>query len=235
MLDSFDEGRYMTVFEPLDRVSVASHVIAQIQAAMRRGELRRGDRLPTEIELADQFRVSRTSIREALKVLEIMGLLDVKRGAGTFIATEPRMPTLDPLLFLLLLEDGSRDDLVEVRFLVEVGFTQLAQSRMDHETIQRLEQNVLELEAAVATGEVTAEHDLSFHEIILEATRNPFVIQIGQTVLELFRDSIGQGVRTFPHRAIDHHKAIIRALRDGTNTDVEEAVRDSYAYWKDLG
>ncbi len=225
----------MTVFEPLDRVSVASHVIAQIEAAMRRGDLRRGDRLPTEIELAEQFQVSRTSIREALKVLEILGLLDVKRGAGTFIATAPRMPTLDPLLFLLLLEDGSRDDLVEVRFMVEVGFTQLAQARMELETIERLEENVRELEVAVAADQVTAEHDLSFHQIILEATRNPFVIQIGRTVLELFRESIGQGVRTFPQRAIDHHKAIVRALRDGTKTEVEQVIRDSYEFWKELG
>ena len=225
----------MMVFEPLDRVSIATHVIAQIQAAMQRGDLRRGDRLPTEIELAEQFQASRTSIREALKVLEILGLLDVRRGAGTFVASTPRMPTIDPLLFLLLLEDGTRDDLVEVRFMVEVGFTQLAQARMDADTLERLERNVADLEAAVASGEVTAEHDLSFHQIILEATRNPFVIQIGRTVLQLFRDSIGRGVRTFPQRAIDHHKAIVRVLREGTEDDVEAAIRDSYEFWKDLG
>lgn len=225
----------MTVFEPLDRVSVASHVIAEMQAAMRRGDLRRGDRLPPEVELAEQFKVSRTSIREALKVLEILGLLEVKRGAGTFVATSPRMPTVDPLLFLLLLEDGSRDDLVDVRLMVEVGFTQLAQSRMGPETIERLERNVRDLEAAVEAGEVTAEHDLSFHQIILEATKNPFVIQIGRTVLELFRESIGKGVRTFPDRAIEHHKTILRVLRDGTRADVEDAIRDSYALWKQLG
>ena len=225
----------MMVFEPLDRVSIATHVIAQIQAAMQRGDLRRGDRLPTEIELAEQFQASRTSIREALKVLEILGLLDVRRGAGTFVASTPRMPTIDPLLFLLLLEDGTRDDLVEVRFMVEVGFTQLAQARMDADTLERLERNVADLEAAVASGEVTAEHDLSFHQIILEATRNPFVIQIGRTVLQLFRDSIGRGVRTFPQRAIDHHKAIVRVLREGTEDDVEAAIRDSYEFWKNLG
>jgi GntR family transcriptional regulator, transcriptional repressor for pyruvate dehydrogenase complex len=225
----------MMVFEPLDRVSIATHVISQIQAAMQRGDLRRGDRLPTETELAEQFQASRTSIREALKVLEILGLLDVRRGAGTYIASTPRMPTVDPLLFLLLLEDGTRDDLVEVRFMIEVGFTQLAQARMDAATLERLERNVEALEAAVAAGDVTAEHDLSFHQIILEATANPFVIQIGRTVLQLFRDSIGRGVRTFPQRAIDHHKAIVRVLREGTRDDVEAAIRDSYEFWKGLG
>jgi GntR family transcriptional regulator, transcriptional repressor for pyruvate dehydrogenase complex len=225
----------VTVFQPLDRASVAHHVMAEIQAAMQRGELRRGDRLPTEMDLADQFQVSRTSIREALKVLEVMGLLDVRRGSGTFIATTPRMPTMDPLLFLLLLEDGTRADLVDLRFIVEVGFTQLAHRRMEPATLDLLEQNVSELEAAVAAGAVTADHDLSFHRIILEATKNPFVIQIGRTVLELFRESIGRGVQAFPQRAIDHHKAIVATLRDGTIRDVEAAIRDSYELWKDLG
>jgi GntR family transcriptional regulator, transcriptional repressor for pyruvate dehydrogenase complex len=225
----------VTVFQPLDRASVAHHVMAEIQAAMQRGELRRGDRLPTEMDLADQFQVSRTSIREALKVLEVMGLLDVRRGSGTFIATTPRMPTVDPLLFLLLLEDGTRADLVDLRFIVEVGFTQLAHRRMEPATLDLLEQNVSELEAAVAAGAVTADHDLSFHRIILEATKNPFVIQIGRTVLELFRESIGRGVQAFPQRAIDHHKAIVATLRDGTIRDVEAAIRDSYELWKDLG
>jgi GntR family transcriptional regulator, transcriptional repressor for pyruvate dehydrogenase complex len=225
----------VTVFQPLDRVSVGHHVMAEIQAAMQRGELRRGDRLPTEMELADQFQVSRTSIREALKVLEVIGLLEVRRGSGTYVATTPRMPTVDPLLFLLLLEDGTRGDLVDLRFIVEVGFTQLAQRRMEPAVLDMLEQNVSELEAAVAAGSVTADHDLSFHRIILEATKNPFVIQIGRTVLELFRDSIGRGVQTFPERAVDHHRAIVAALRHGTNRDVEAAIRDSYELWKDLG
>lgn len=223
----------VSIFEPLDRVSVAKHVISQIQKAMKCGDLRRGDRLPTELELAEQFQVSRTSIREALKVLEVMGLLEVRRGAGTYIAPSPRMPTVDPLLFILLLEDGSRGDLVDVRFMIEVGFTKLAQERMQPETLEALEANIAELERVVAAGEVSADHDLAFHRIILESTKNPFVIQIGHTVLELFRESIGQGVRMFPQRAINHHKIILKALRGGRPEDIEAAIRTSYELWKD--
>jgi GntR family transcriptional repressor for pyruvate dehydrogenase complex len=223
----------MSIFEPLNRASIAKHVIAQIQRAMKRGDLRRGDRLPTELELAEQFQVSRTSIREALKVLEVMGLLEVRRGAGTYIATEPRMPTVDPLLFLLLLEDGTQADLVDVRFMIEVGFTKLAQERMTPEVANELAASITELERAVAAGVVSAEHDLKFHQTILEATENPFVIQIGRTVLELFRESIGQGVRMFPQRAIDHHKLILKALQEGTPEEIEAAIRKSYELWKD--
>lgn len=106
------------MFESLDRVSVVKSVISQIQGAMERGQLKRGDRLPPEPELADQLNVSRGSLREALKVLEVMGLLNVQRGSGTFIAEQPRLPDVDPLLFLLLLQDGTRSHLVDLRFMV---------------------------------------------------------------------------------------------------------------------
>jgi GntR family transcriptional regulator, transcriptional repressor for pyruvate dehydrogenase complex len=217
---------------PVGRASVASTVIAQIQGAMRRGELRRGDRLPTEVALAEQLHVSRTSVREALKVLETLGILEVGRRSGTFVAANPRLPSIDPLLFLLLLQDGTRADLVELRSIIETGFTKAAQRRITDEQLAALERNVDELEAAVAEGRVEASHDLSFHERILEATGNPFIIQIGRTILDLFRESIGRGVQTFPERAVEHHRSIIAALVSRDPSKVDEAIERSYEFWK---
>lgn len=222
----------MTVFEPLDRVSIAKNVISQIKRAMEDGRLRRGDRLPPEPVFAEQMQVSRASLREALKVLEVMGVLEVRRGSGTYIAERPRLPTVDPLLFLLLLQDGSVADLVEVRYMIEVGFTRLAQPRLTPVDFERLERSVHDLRRSVADGTATAEEDLAFHRIILDATQNQFVIQIGNTILELFRESIGRGVTTFPTQAVQHHEAILAALKKGGTDEIEAAIEQSYEYWR---
>ncbi len=223
----------MTVFEPLDRVSIAKNVISQIKRAMEEGRLRRGDQLPPEPLLAEQMQVSRASLREALKVLEVMGVLEVRRGSGTYIADRPRLPTVDPLLFLLLLQDGDASDLVEVRYMIEVGFTRLAQARLTADDFDRLERSVNDLRRSVAAGTATAEEDLAFHRIILEATHNQFVIQIGNTILELFRESIGRGVKTFPTQAVEHHEAILAALKKGGAQEIEGAIEQSYEFWRD--
>jgi GntR family transcriptional regulator, transcriptional repressor for pyruvate dehydrogenase complex len=222
----------MTVFEPLDRVSIAKNVISQIKRAMEEGRLRRGDQLPPEPLLAEQMQVSRASLREALKVLEVMGVLEVRRGSGTYIADRPRLPTVDPLLFLLLLQDGDAGDLVEVRYMIEVGFTRLAQARLTSDDFDRLERSVNDLRRSVAAGTATAEEDLAFHRIILEATHNQFVIQIGNTILELFRESIGRGVKTFPTQAVEHHEAILAALKKGGPQEIESAIEQSYEFWR---
>jgi GntR family transcriptional regulator, transcriptional repressor for pyruvate dehydrogenase complex len=222
----------MAVFEPLDRASIAKNVIAQIKRAMEEGRLRRGDQLPPEPLFAEQLQVSRASLREALKVLEVMGVLEVRRGSGTYIADRPRLPTVDPLLFLLLLQDGDVADLVEVRFMIEVGFTRLAQARLTPGDLDRLERSVQALRRSVAAGTATAEEDLAFHRIILDATGNQFVIQIGNTILELFRESIGRGVQTFPTQAVEHHEAILAALREGGSEEIEAAIEQSYEHWR---
>lgn len=221
------------MFESLDRASVVKTVISQIQGAMERGQLKRGDRLPPEPELAGQLNVSRGSLREALKVLEVMGLLKVQRGSGTFIAEEPRLPDVDPLLFLLVLEDGTRSQLVDLRFVIEVGFTRLAQPNLGDEDFARLEQTIEDLGGAINAGEVDSEHDLVFHRYILDATDNPFVIQIGNTVLELFRESISRTLKEVPGYAVEHHRLILDALRNGGPEEIEEAVRQSYLVWKE--
>lgn len=222
------------MFEPLERASIAKNVIDQIRGAMERGDLRRGDKLPPEPELARQLKVSRGSLRETLKVLEVLGILEVRRGSGTFVAEQPNTPAIDPLLFLLLLQDGDRGQLVELRFMIEVGFTRLAQEHLTEEHFERLERSIEAMEAAVAAGDAKADHDIDFHSIILEATGNPFVIQVGTTLMELVRDSIGRGLRVWPDKAVAHHRLILTALREGGAAEIEEAVRKSFDQWKDL-
>jgi GntR family transcriptional repressor for pyruvate dehydrogenase complex len=210
-------------------------VLKEIQDAMLRGELKRGDRLPSEPELASMLGVSRPAIREALKVLEALSVVDVKRGNGTFIHEQPELPQVNPLLFLLLLQDGTARDLVELRFLMEFGSARILQQRLSPEIVTRLRQHIESLERAYASNTLEVEHDLGFHRIILESTGNPFLIQIGTVVLEMVKQYVDIGVHNFPEMAIKHHKEILEALESGDLAALETANLHSYeGFWRAL-
>ncbi len=224
----------VSTFKPVPRSSVVHHIMEQIKDAMASGALRRGDRLPPEPQLAEELHVSRASLREVLKVLESLGILETRRGAGTFIAKHPKQQVADSLLFLLLLEDGTEDQLVELRYVLETSFTKLAQQRVRPRHLAALEANIAELERAIERGEVDVDIDIAFHRTVLEATGNPFVIQVGTSIYELFRESMGRGVRTNSAAAVAHHRMIIDALRSKDPAHVDEAIRVSYEFWRRL-
>jgi len=224
----------VAAFRPVPRSSVVHNIMEQIKDAMASGALRRGDRLPPEPQLADELQVSRASLREVLKVLESLGILETRRGAGTFIAKKPKQQVADSLLFLLLLEDGTESQLVELRYVLETSFTKLAQQRVQPRHLAALEASISELERAIERGEVDVDIDIAFHRAVLEATGNPFVIQVGTSIFELFRESMGRGIRTNSAAAVEHHRMIVDALRSKDPALVDEAIRVSYGFWRRL-
>jgi len=211
---------------------VAEAIVHRIKEAMVSGRLRRGDRLPSEQELAVELKVSRASVREALKILEALGAVEIRQGSGTFIPETPRPPYIDPLQFLLFLGDGTRTDLVEFRFMLETAFCRIAQLKLTEQDVQKLEISIKELEEAYRRGRVTVEHDLKFHHLILDATRNSFIIQHGKWVLDLFHDSIDIGVHRYTNEAIRHHRLILEALKSKDPIQLELAIRESYRFWQ---
>jgi len=127
-------------FEAIPRSQKVAHAIVQrIVAAMKAGTLKRGDRLPSEQELCFELGASRIAVREALKVLEALGAVEIRQGSGTYIPKEPRPPVIDPLQFLLSLGDAQPGHVKELRFMVELGFSRIAQRKMTAEELQALE------------------------------------------------------------------------------------------------
>lgn len=211
---------------------VVNKILIQIIRSMIRGQLKRGERLPSEEKLAADLKVSRSSVREALKVLEALGLVEIYHGKGTYVPTKYRQPVINPLQFLLFLGDGTPEELVAFRFALELGFYRIAQLTVTEQDILQLEQAIQKLEEAYQRGHISVEHDLAFHYLILETTRNPFIVQQGKWMLSLFRDSIDTGVRRYTKEAIRHHKQILQALKSGDLSELDNALRDSYVFWK---
>ena len=106
----------------IGRPSVVNLVLERVKDALISQELKPGDKLPTEMELCKSLNVGRTSVREAVKMLEALGVAEVRRGDGTYISETLNASSLNPLIFALALQSGTNAELVELRLLVEIGF-----------------------------------------------------------------------------------------------------------------
>lgn len=213
------------------RNSAVGYVLDCIKKAIVRRELKPGDMLPSETELSAQLGVGKTSIREALKMLQAVGAVDIRHGLGTVIRNEPGPDMLTPLVFQLLLKDGTSAELLEFRKLLEPNYTVLAQEKATEADIAALGRLVERLEKRIAEGTQTVEDDLGFHRAILQATRNPYMITMGSTILELFRSSIEKSIREIPNVAASDHRAIYVAFKSRDPVLLRAAIEKSYEGW----
>ena len=179
------------VFAPVHGRRAFDEIIDQLRSRLRNGELRPGDRLPSERSLAEQFQVSRNTVREALRMLEISGLIKIRKGAtgGGFVSqSEPRVVARS-LSDALLLSTFSLADLTEVRHWLGLVITRLACERATGDDLQRLEENVERAEALTRAGEwerrSLVNHE--FLDLLAAATANP--------VLEIFQHSVTEVIR----------------------------------------
>jgi GntR family transcriptional repressor for pyruvate dehydrogenase complex len=152
---------------------VVSLAIARIKDALLRKALKPGDYLPSEIELTKTLGIGKSSVREAVKMLQAMGVVEVRRGHGTLVRRHPGPDYLSPLVFQLIMESGYPDDLIELRLMFEPAAAVMAMERATPEDHERIRGALERLERAVASGTPAAEDDIAFHVAILDATKNP--------------------------------------------------------------
>lgn len=213
------------------RNTVVNFVLDRIKEAIISGELKPGDVMPSEAELTANLGVGKTSIREAVKMLQAVGAVDIRQGYGTVIRTEPGPDMLTPLVFQLLLKDGTPAELLEFRQQLEPSWSLLAMRKATDTDLERIEQTVSRLEKNIERGVQTAEDDLAFHRAILDTTHNPYMITIGSTVLELFRSSIQRSMADIPATAANDHRAIFSAFKSRDADALLNAIEASYEGW----
>lgn len=207
-------------------MAVTDAAITRIKEMILGGELSPGDRLPPEKELSERLGLSRSSLREAVKALELIRVLDVRRGDGTYVTSlEPHLLTEAMSFVVELHQDSSILELLEVRRILEPSAAGLAAQRRSEEQLERLEESVHAVTADTDIQELIT-HDLLFHSIIAEAAGNAYL----GTLLEALssntvRARIWRGL-TQDHavqRTLDEHQAILSAIRSG-DTDLAKAL-----------
>ena len=197
---------------------MTDRAIASIQELIRNGDLPPGSRLPSEAELAVQLGVGRSSIREAVKALELARVLDVRHGDGTFVTSlEPHL-LLEGVGFAIeLVQDDSVLEVVEVRRLFEPVATGLAASRIDAATLDRLAGHVAGMEQAGDDQEQLIHHDQAFHSAVYAATGNRTLVPILDGLSSrTLRARTWRGVieADASQQTIREHRAIHQALAD---------------------
>ena len=173
---------------PIDNTSVVQQVIDRLTYAMIYKELRPGDKLPTEMELAASFGVGRNSIREAIKILVSFGVLDIRRPEGTFVANGFSDKMINPLLYGIILDQSdSIDSLKELREWVDLGILELAMEKAEPEDIFQLEEQLNKLLTEINGGDAHKIFiaDDEFHEAISTAAHNSLLGQIAKLVRTL--------------------------------------------------
>jgi GntR family transcriptional repressor for pyruvate dehydrogenase complex len=172
------------VFETIRKNTAPEMVVEQMLKKISSGEIAAGARLPSQRELAQSFGVGRSSIREALNALAVMGYLDVQQGRGTFISRE--LPGVDPSMAKLktALEAGSLLDLIELRETLECRAAELAAERIEARHFSRLEQSLGEMEESADDYQRFLKADLRFHTALAEATGNRIFSEMLRFLLE---------------------------------------------------
>lgn len=226
------EKKIYALKTPVKQGSVVLLVIERIKEALINRELKPGDYLPSESELTRSLGVGKTTVREAIKMLQAMGIVEVKRGQGTIICEHPEESVLDPLIFQLMLQNGEPKDITDLRMIFEPAYTIVAMERATEEDLESIRSAVERLENAVTQGKQRAEDDLAFHHAILQSTHNPFIIRIGETILQLFKVSISRSMRNIPEIALRDHKRIFDAFCEKDEQKLREAIIKSFDGWK---
>ena len=147
-------------------------LVMRFQEMLREGLLRQGSRLPPERELAAHFRVARSSLRQALKVLEVMGIITQKVGDGSYLNTDTSAVLAVPMEFLFLMDGTSVGELTELRQLIEPGLARLAAERATAEDIALLRRSVRDFESSRKDNLKLVSSDLLFHRAIFQASQN---------------------------------------------------------------
>src|ERR1700744_2302319 len=198
--------------------NVTQLLIQRFQEMIRDGVLKQGSKLPSERDLAIHFGVARSSLRQALKVLEIMGILTQKVGDGSYLSTDSSAVLAVPMEFLFLLDETSVQELTELRLLMEPGLARLAAERATAEDIALLRRSVHDLEVSKGDTAKLVAADLLFHRAIFTASKNRAASSVYQTIHKAMAKMIlvtSQLVEL--EHTLSFHKPIMLAIekRDG--------------------
>ncbi len=202
--------------QPLSNIRLYEQMASQIRDQIVGGKLSAGDKLPNERSLAEQFNVSRTVVREALKTLKQEGLIEVRPGTGTFVVDATGEAFTQSFGLLMSVgSGGSLRDIVEIREILEPEIAAIAAKRATPEQIAELESAIAKMEANLSNITEYTRKDHSFHLVLAQATQNIIIPRLMASIVDLLHElreriALVDGAR---ERGQTHHRNILAALK----------------------
>jgi GntR family transcriptional repressor for pyruvate dehydrogenase complex len=184
---------------------------------IEQGKLKTGDQLPTERELAEAFKVSRPSVREALRALESQGFLMSRQGDGTYVSQQPIELLIEPFASVILKEKFDQLELFEMRRLIEPQLAYLAAERATPAEIAEMDQVVDIQEQELANSKPTPTPEKTLHDLIFKAAKNKILISIMDSLMDSLAESRDKylQVEGRPQKSLGRHRDILAAIKTG--------------------
>jgi GntR family transcriptional repressor for pyruvate dehydrogenase complex len=214
-------------FTAVRKTRLFEGVAQQIQRIIVDGGLKPGDRLPPERLLAEQFAVSRSSVRDAIRTLELAGLVVPRQGDGTVVADVSPEAVVMPIASVLLRKRELIAELLDVRKMIEPALAARAAARVSAEEIARLEDILRRQREKTLRGESAVEEDSEFHYHIALGAKNSVVRSVLDVLMRLLRETRARSLQTRgrPQRSLAGHQRILDAIKRRDPEAAERAVR----------
>jgi len=201
--------------EPVKSVRIYEDIVRQVRALIADGQLKSGDRLPPERDLAERFRVSRTSVREALRSLQSRGLIEIRAGEGAFVRDVSAEALIEPLALVILPYREAVGELFEARRLLEPAIAAMAAQRATREEVAEMDRILADQAREVARGRTGMAQDSALHAAIAQSAHNRAIVRIVSALVDLLAQSREESllIAGRPTRSHKDHRRILDAIR----------------------
>jgi len=224
------------LFNQLEKSTFPQLIAERVRRLITEQHFRSGDRLPSEKDMAEQFGVSRSSIREAIKLLAAQGLVETRAGDGIYITDDLTTSVLQPVSWAMSLIDTDHSDFVETRMILEPTVAALAAMRATDDDKQQMLETIQRLEANLGDQEKVVEADMDFHLVIAKSVGNQLLLETIAGIQHLLRPILSKTplVLEFQKLALQEHINIFEAIKCGDSAKAREAMAKSIAKDHDL-
>lgn len=214
--------------EPLKKKKIFQEIVEIIQDSIRQGNLKPGDQLPTERDLTQKLNVSRTSVREALLTLEIMGYIEIRQSKGAFVREVKLEDIIEPIISAIYVDNQMVLNLLDVRELIETETTRQAAISASEDDVKKIEKAILEAQDDIRQGGIGLEGDDLFHTAIASSTDN----QVYELIMYLIRDLLSKSreatlnIEGQPLKTVEDHKKIFLAIKERNPDKAQELMKE---------
>lgn len=213
-------------FEVIRRNKVYEAVARRLETLILE-KLKPGDKLPPERELAEMFSVSRSSIRDAIRSLELSGLVEPRQGMGTVVREVTADSLLGPLVNALKRRQELVGELLEVRKMIEPPLAARAAIHASEDEIKKMEDILRRQAEKMARDEMTIEEDSEFHYTIAMASRNSVILKVLDLLMDLLRETRERSLQLAgrPQKSLAGQRQVLAAIKKGNSAAAEAAMR----------
>jgi GntR family transcriptional repressor for pyruvate dehydrogenase complex len=227
---SGNNGSIFKTIDPAQPGTTSENVVQQLRDMIHRGELRPGDRLPPERDLAKLLNVSRPTLRAGIRSLSAVGVLQARQGAGTFVTANEGPPELDgsPLRLLASLRGFQPDEMFEARIALEMAVAGLAAERATPEQLASMADEIASMFASMDEPEQFLVHDMHFHQLVAAASGNRILTALMNMVAKILFEARSKTVKHARDlkESAEMHRHIYRAIRAGNPDQARQAMRE---------